>query len=92
MIKTVKRRLSSLEERTPRRITSDWLFGRLAEMMQLAGMSFDEAFRSVVAQVGTEDLRRILEEVRTKQAKRHGSRQSDPKERSGRASEGDSTC
>jgi hypothetical protein len=49
MMNTVKRRLSSLEQRMPR-VTSEWLFDRVAEMMQLAGMSFDQAFRSVVVQ------------------------------------------
>jgi hypothetical protein len=76
MMKTVKKRISSLEERAPHRMTNDRLFGRVAEMMRLAGMSFDEALRSVVTQVSTEDLRRILAELRSKRAnwRRHATR------------------
>ena len=74
MMRTVKRRLVSLEERTPRRITSDWLFGRVAEMMRLIDVGFEEAFRSVVVEVSTEDLRRILEEVRAERSKPRGVR------------------
>jgi hypothetical protein len=69
MMGTVKQHLVRLEERTPRRVTSDCLFGRVFEMMRLAGMNFEEAFRSVVVVVSTEDLRRILEEVRAERSK-----------------------
>ena len=74
MMRTVKRRLVSLEERTPHRVTSDWLFGRLADLMRLAGLGFEEAFRSVVVEVSTEDLRRILEEIRAARSKPRGAR------------------